>query len=185
MNENWARAPPHVTHAIATAHSFPGRIGKGKRERSKFSAKAGPFKSDARGLGLGSSPRIVFHPVQRSQRSSKPGASQRSDRHARARMDSASASGTPEMRLLGDYPPRSGSHRWRWRATGAIAGHETERVTSARYGGPRPSGSRSERKRVSDACSGIQRLAERLSRLLSDPGMLPTLDNSPSRTTRG
>src|ERR1039457_4225914 len=50
-----------------------------------------------------------------SQRSSKPGSSQGPARNAGARLDSARASGTPEMRLLGDHRPGSGSDPWqRW-----------------------------------------------------------------------
>src|ERR1022692_1714902 len=82
-----------------------------KREHSESAAKASPFRSDARRSGLGSSPGIAFRSVRGSQRSSKPGSSQGTAGNAGAWMDSARASGTPEMRLLGDYRRGSGSHR--------------------------------------------------------------------------
>src|ERR1022692_4638783 len=86
-----------------------------KREHSESAAKASPFRSDARRSGLGSSPGIAFRSVRGSQRPSKPGSSEGSVGNAGARLDSPCAPGTPEMRLLGDYRPGSGSdpcHRW-------------------------------------------------------------------------
>src|ERR1017187_95979 len=86
-----------------------------KREHSESAAKASPFRSDARRSGLGSSPGIAFRSVRGSQRSSKPGSSQGAAGNAGAWVDSARASGTQEMRLLGDYRPGSGSDPWhRW-----------------------------------------------------------------------
>ena len=79
---------------------------------SKSAAKASPIRPDARGLGLGSSSRIVFRSVRGSQRSSKPDSSQGAAGNGGPRLDSACAAGTPEMRLLGDHRPRSGSDPW-------------------------------------------------------------------------